>query len=73
MNVFELTIFLLVCVGVGLLGHLVSPRYGWLLGVLAVPVPIWMLIGGARKLRQSWKDRPRYPCMADWLVLPHNC
>jgi hypothetical protein len=38
--------FLLVCFGLGFLGHLVSPRYGWLLGVvLAVPVFILMLIG----------------------------
>ena len=58
MNVIELFIFLLVCFGLGFLGHLVSPRYGWLLGaVLAVSVFILMLIGSFKEFRQSLKNR----------------
>jgi hypothetical protein len=51
---------LLVCFGLGFLGQLVSPRYGWLLGVvLAVPVFILMLIGSFKEFRRGCKKRPR--------------
>jgi hypothetical protein len=57
MSLFELVIFLLVCLGLGFLGHLVSPHYGWLLGAgLAVAVFMLMLITG---FRRSWKNRSR--------------
>jgi hypothetical protein len=60
MSLFELVIFLLVCFGLGFLGHLVSPRYGWLVGaVLAVPVFVLVLVGSLKRSRQSWKNRPR--------------
>jgi hypothetical protein len=60
MNLFELVIFLLVCFGLGFLGHLVSPRYGWLLGaVLAVTVFVLMLIGSFRGSVKGRKNQPR--------------
>jgi hypothetical protein len=50
MNIFELLIFSIVCVGLGVLGHLVSPRYGWLLGAVpAVAVFVMMLIASFRR------------------------
>ena len=50
MNVFELIVFLLICAGLGFLGYLVSPRYGWWIGALLfVPVFIVMLIGSFRE------------------------
>ena len=62
MNAIELLIFLLLCLGLGFLGHLVSPRYGWLAGaILAIVVSILLLVGTYRQLfkdfRRSWKDR----------------
>jgi len=50
MNVFELLIFLLLCLGLGFLGHLIWHHYGWLLGVAAIPVLIWLMTGGLRKV-----------------------
>jgi hypothetical protein len=53
MNVFELIVFLLVCAAFGFVGYLVSPRYGWFMGVgLAVLVLILLLSG-------SFKPRTR--------------
>jgi hypothetical protein len=50
MNVFELLIFLLVCAAFGFIGHLVSPRYGWIVGsVLPVLVLIWLSFKGKTK------------------------
>ena len=50
---------LLVCFGLGFLGHLVSQRYDWLLGVvLAVPVFILMLIGRFKEFRRGCKKGP---------------
>jgi hypothetical protein len=58
MNVIELIVFSLVCLGLGFLGHLVSPRYGWLLGaVLAVPVFILMLVGSFKNSVKAGKKR----------------
>jgi len=60
MSLFELAIFLLACFGLSFLGHLVSPRYGWLLGaLLAVTMFVWMLLGSWKRSRQSRKNRPR--------------
>ena len=62
MSIFELLIFLLICLGLGFLGHLVQHQYGWLVGVAAVPVLIWLMTGGLRKvLNYSRKpdDQPR--------------
>jgi hypothetical protein len=56
MNVFELIIFSLVCLGLGFLGHLISPRYGGLLAiVLFVPVFFLLLRGSFKEFRQRWK------------------
>jgi hypothetical protein len=59
MNVIELIVFLLVSAGLGFLGHLVSPRYGWGAGaVLAVPMLIALLVGSFREaLKDSRKRR----------------
>jgi hypothetical protein len=58
MNVFELLIFLSLCLGLGFLGHLIWPHYGWLLGAAAIPVLIWLITGGLRKvLNQSGKAK----------------
>jgi hypothetical protein len=51
MNVFELIVFLLACAAFGFVGYLVSPRYGWFMG-LAVLVLILLLSG-------SFKPRTR--------------
>jgi hypothetical protein len=60
MNLIGLVIFLLICFGLGFLGHLVSPRYGWPLGAgLAVPVFILMLVGSFKESCQNYKNRPR--------------
>ena len=61
MNLFELIIFLLVCVGLGFLGHLVSPRYGWFAGpILVLPVFVSLLIASFRKaLSDSRKTQKR--------------
>ena len=61
MSIFELLIFLLICLGLGFLGHLVH-QYGSLVGVAAMPVLIWLMTGGLRKvLNYSRKpnDQPR--------------
>jgi hypothetical protein len=50
MNIFELLIFLLLCPGLGFLGHLVWHHYGWLVGVAAIPLLIWLMTGGLRKV-----------------------
>jgi glycerol-3-phosphate acyltransferase PlsY len=51
MNLIELFVFLLLCAGLGFLGHLFSPRLGWLAGAIpAVAVLIGLLIGSFRKL-----------------------
>jgi hypothetical protein len=34
MNVFELLIFLLLCTGLGYLGRIFSPHWGWLAGAI---------------------------------------
>ena len=52
MNLFELLIFLGICYGVGFLGHLVSHHYGWIAGVLAAPVLIFLMTKG-------WGKKPR--------------
>lgn len=59
MNLFELIIFVLICAGLGFLGHLASPRYGWFAGaVLAVPVFVLLFIGSFREaLNESRKKR----------------
>ena len=50
MNIFELLIFLLICVGLALVGHLVSHRYGWLAGVVvAIPVLVLLMVGSFRE------------------------
>jgi hypothetical protein len=49
MNLFELLIFLGICVGLGFLGHLFSHHYGWIVGVLAAPVLIFFMIRGFAK------------------------
>jgi uncharacterized membrane protein YjjB (DUF3815 family) len=60
MNVIELLVFFFACFGLGFLGHLISARYGWLLGaVLAVPVLILMLLGSIKEFRQRGNNRPR--------------
>ena len=51
MSVFELIIALLVCAALGFVGHLVSPRYGWFVGIgLAVLLLILLLGGGFKKI-----------------------
>ena len=50
MNIFELLIFLLLCLGLGFLGHLVWHYYGWLVGVAVIPLLIWLMTGGLRKV-----------------------
>lgn len=51
MNVFELIVFLLACAAFGFVGHLVSARYGWFVGVgLAVLVLILLLSGSFKKI-----------------------
>jgi hypothetical protein len=59
MNLFDLILFLLICAGLGFLGHLVSPRYGWFAGaVLSVPVFILLFIGSFKEaLNDSRKKR----------------
>jgi len=58
MNVFELIIFLLICAGFGLLGHLVSPRYGWRVGAaLAVLLLLFLLLGSFKKPLKGFRHR----------------
>ena len=50
MNALDLIVFLLLCAGLGFVGHLVSPRYGWGLGaLLALLVLLLLLIGSFRE------------------------
>ena len=56
--------FLLVCFGLGFLGHLVSPRYGWLLGARARlfdlgfrKAILWVLEGNVRADRFYRRDQ----------------
>lgn len=63
MSLIELLLFVLLCAGLGLLGHLVSPRWGWLAGTVPfLFVAIMMLVGGyaslIRELRYSFQSRP---------------
>jgi hypothetical protein len=60
MNVFELLVFVLLCAGLGFLGHLVSPRHGWDFGALpVVAVLILLLIGtnGWKTIKESFQRR----------------
>ena len=51
MSAIELLVFLLLCAGIGFVGHLFSARYGWLAGVVvAAPVFIVALIAQYRQL-----------------------
>jgi hypothetical protein len=51
MNVFQLLFFVFFCLGLGFLGYLISPRYGWLaVAVVATPVLILQVIGSWRQL-----------------------
>jgi hypothetical protein len=51
MNIFELLFFLLFCVAVGFVGHLVSLRYGWLVGaVVGGSVVALLLVGSYREM-----------------------
>jgi hypothetical protein len=58
MNIFELIIFLAICAAFGFIGHLVSPRYGWIVGAVpAVPVLILLLRGSFKEMIKE--SRPR--------------
>jgi hypothetical protein len=60
MNVFELIIFLFICAAFGFIGHLVSPRYGWLVGIgLAVLLLILLLGGSFKKIIEGFCDQPK--------------
>ena len=79
MNVFELIVFLLICAGLGFLGHLVSPRYGWwVAALLFVPVLIVMLIGSFREaVRKSDQTHKRggqtaQTCVNAWFRQPRR-
>ena len=58
MNLFELIIFLLICVGLGFLGHLLSPRYGWFAGGV-IPVFILLFIGSFKEALNAWRKKRR--------------
>ena len=62
MNIFELLFFLLFCVAVGVVGHLVSPRYGWLVGaVVGGTFLALLLVGSFREILRQVRRGLRRP------------
>ena len=67
MTLIELLVFLLLCFGLGFIGHLISPRWGWWASlIVAVPVVFFWLVGlyrqllkGLRQGREFWQSRKR--------------
>lgn len=67
MTLIELLSFLLLSLGFGFAGHLISPRYGWWAGV-AMWVPViflWLLglfqllLNGIRDGLEFWQSRTK--------------
>ncbi len=57
MTLIELLLFLLLSLGIGFAGHLISPRYGWWAGVaMWLPVIFLWLIGLYRLLLKVLRD-----------------
>ena len=57
MTLIELIIFWLLCFVIGFVGHLIAPRWGWLVGVIpAIAVMIVMLFFQVRRIFvELWK------------------
>jgi hypothetical protein len=57
MTLIELVIFWFLCFVIGFVGHLISPRWGWLVGVIpAIAVMIVMLFFQIRSIFvELWK------------------
>ena len=63
MTLIELLIFLLLCAGLGFLGHLFSARWGWLLGGMPAAVGLVAMMVGSwvsliRESKHSLRSRP---------------
>jgi len=55
MNLIELLIFLLLCAGLGFLGRVFFPRWGWFVGAIpAGAVLIVMLFATIRQELRKW-------------------
>jgi len=58
MSVFELIIFLVICAAFGFIGHLISPRYGWIVGsALGALVLILLGTGSFKKIIKPLRQR----------------
>jgi pilus assembly protein TadC len=56
MNLVELLVFMFLSVGLGFIGHLISPRYGVWAGVaLWIPVMGLWLVGLYRRLAPAFR------------------
>jgi hypothetical protein len=63
MNLFELLAFLLLCAGLGFLGHFFSERWGWMLGAIPGGAGLVVILLGScidmvRETRHSFRSRP---------------
>ncbi|HKW62792.1 MAG TPA: hypothetical protein VJN89_09630 [Candidatus Acidoferrum sp.] len=55
MNVVELLTFLLLCAGLGFVGHLFSPQWGWLAG--AIPAGLGLLVMLVATIRALFRHK----------------
>jgi membrane protein implicated in regulation of membrane protease activity len=46
-NLFELLFFLLICLALGFLAHLIFPAWGWWVGAVAAAAVMLLVLAGA--------------------------